>query len=164
MTKQGGDTGPGHCYPEDPTDIDAKGFLLFALNDRDQSLLRSPMRRVWLGKSSRTWTREDAQMERGRSLGKQKMESGLQGNRSSGPGRRKEAGGREDREWTCEGVQVWEGGGGRPPTREVSSPEKREARPGSRARELSPSRLHRTVCLFSFLGVCFTTCTINSLG
>lgn len=42
MTKQGGDTGPGHCYPEDPTNIDGKGFLLFVLNDRDQSLLRSP--------------------------------------------------------------------------------------------------------------------------
>ena len=100
MTKQGGDTGPGHCYPEDPTDIDGKGFLLFPLSDRDQSLLRSPMRR----KSSQTRTREDAQMESGRSLGKQKMESGLRGNRSSGPGRRKEAGGWGDQAWTREGV------------------------------------------------------------
>ena len=40
---------------------------------------------------------------------------------------------------------------GRPPTREVSFPEKREARPGSRVRELSPSRLPRTVSLFLFL-------------
>ena len=53
---------------------------------------------------------------------------------------------------------------GRPPTREVSFTEKREARPGSRVKGAKSFEVAQNCVSVSFPGLCFPTCTINSLG